>query len=115
MGNDKLDKEEFEAFQHPEHFEHMKRLVVRETIDSLDKDKDGMISEEEYFGLWPEDEPGSTRLDPEWKKIVRKEFREVRDEDGDLKLDDVEVKNWIVPDISEHVKMEAEHLIEEAD
>ena len=48
--NDKLDKEEFEAFQHPEHFEHMKRLVVRETIDSLDKDKDGMISEEEYFG-----------------------------------------------------------------
>ena len=65
-------------------------------------------------GLWPEDESGST-LDPEWKKIVRKEFREVRDEDGDMKLDDVEVKNWIVPDISEHVKMEAEHLIEEAD
>lgn len=45
-----LNKEEFFAFLHPEETGHMRDIVVVETMEDIDKDKDGKISLEEYIG-----------------------------------------------------------------
>lgn len=49
-GDDALTKEEFAAFLHAEDAEHMKDVIVLETIEDIDKDKDGKISLAEYIG-----------------------------------------------------------------
>lgn len=49
-GDDLLSKEEFKNFLHPEHADHMKDIVVIETIEDIDKDGDGQISLQEYIG-----------------------------------------------------------------
>ena len=46
----KLNREEFTAFLHPENDEDMKGIVVEETLEDIDKDKDGFISLDEYVG-----------------------------------------------------------------
>ena len=45
-----LTKEELTAFLHPEEYDHMKDMVIVETIEDIDRDKDGKISLEEYIG-----------------------------------------------------------------
>lgn len=45
-----LTKLEFQAFLHPEDYKHMVDIVVIETIEDMDKDNDGSISEQEYIG-----------------------------------------------------------------
>lgn len=42
-------KEHFERFLHPEEFDDMRDVVLKETIDDLDKDKDGFINITEYL------------------------------------------------------------------
>lgn len=49
-GDDALTKEEFAAFLHPEEQEHMRDVVVLETMEDIDKDEDGKISLIEYIG-----------------------------------------------------------------
>ncbi|KAK2100610.1 hypothetical protein P7K49_021958 [Saguinus oedipus] len=47
-------REEFTAFLHPEEFEHMKEIVVLETLEDIDKDGDGFVDQDEYIGeCWP--------------------------------------------------------------
>lgn len=48
--DDSLTKDEFAGFLHPEEIEHMKGIVVVETMEDIDKDKDGKVSLEEYIG-----------------------------------------------------------------
>ncbi|XP_018618667.2 reticulocalbin-1 isoform X2 [Scleropages formosus] len=43
-------REEFTAFLHPEEFEHMKDIVVLETLEDIDKNGDGYVDEDEYIG-----------------------------------------------------------------
>lgn len=45
-----LSKEEFVDFLHPEETDRMHHIVVAETLDDIDKDKDGKISLDEYIG-----------------------------------------------------------------
>lgn len=49
-GDDALNKDEFMAFLHPEETEHMKDVVVQETLEDIDKDGDGKVSLFEYIG-----------------------------------------------------------------
>lgn len=49
-GDGLLSKEEFVSFLHPEESVHMKDIVVHETMDDMDKDKDNKISMDEYIG-----------------------------------------------------------------
>lgn len=49
-GDDALTKEEFVAFLHAEEAEHMKDVIVLETMEDIDKDGDGKISLAEYIG-----------------------------------------------------------------
>lgn len=48
--DDVLSFSEYVDFLHPEDAEHMRDIVVMETIEDIDKDKDGIISESEYIG-----------------------------------------------------------------
>ena len=38
-----MDEEEFRSFLHPEEYEHMKEIVILETLDDIDKNKDGKV------------------------------------------------------------------------
>ena len=49
-GDGSLTKLEFQAFLHPEDYRNMVDIVVIETIEDMDKDNDGSISEQEYIG-----------------------------------------------------------------
>ena len=46
----KLQQTEFQNFLHPEEAEHMRDIVVQETLEDIDTDGDGKISLEEYIG-----------------------------------------------------------------
>lgn len=47
----KLSREEFSAFYHPWEHEQTHDAVVQETIEDMDKDKDGVLSLKEYLGM----------------------------------------------------------------
>lgn len=49
-GDDALTKEEFTGFLHPEEIDEMRDVVVLETMEDIDKDRDGKISVVEYIG-----------------------------------------------------------------
>lgn len=49
-GDDALTKDEFAAFLHAEEANHMKDVVVLETMEDIDKDGNGKISLSEYIG-----------------------------------------------------------------
>jgi len=114
-GNMKLKIEDFSAFLHPENFAHMRSIVVNETLEDIDKDKDGFISLDEYLGdLWPE-EDREKGAEPDWVKTERDQFTDYRDTNKDGKMDAKEVQDWILPPDYDHVSTEAQHLIKESD
>ena len=49
-GNGYLDRNEFTAFMHPEEHEHMKDVIIDEAFEDMDKDRDGLITVDEYLG-----------------------------------------------------------------
>lgn len=114
--DNKITKEEYTAFLHPEEYDHMKDVVVDETLQDIDKDGDGAVSLEEYLGdLYPESEKEKDAEEPEWVKTEREHFHEFRDKNKDGKMDRDEVKDWIIPPDYDHVEAEARHLVREAD
>lgn len=102
-----LTIEEFTDFLHPEESQHMKNLVVQETIEDIDKDKDGKISLQEYLNdLRPEGKDSE-----EWMEKEKKVFVEHRDRNKDGFMDGAEVSEWIMPQEYNHIQSEAAHLI----
>ncbi|XP_070550398.1 calumenin-B-like isoform X2 [Ptychodera flava] len=113
-GDNALSKQEFTHFLHPEEADHMKEIIVDETIEDIDKDGDGMISLEEYIGdLYPEGEDDGEP--PEWVKTEREQFSRFRDQDQDGKMNKREVQDWILPQDYDHAAAEAKHLMYESD
>ncbi|XP_066999758.2 calumenin-B isoform X2 [Anabrus simplex] len=88
-GDDALTKEEFAAFLHPEETGHMRDIVVLETMEDIDKDKDGKISLSEYIGDMYRGSEGEE--EPDWVKNEREQFSQYRDKDGDGFMDKEEV------------------------
>lgn len=110
----RLSKEEFMDFLHPEDAAHMRDIVVMETIEDIDKDKDGQIDENEYIvDMWPNRENADE--EPEWVKNERKQFKNYRDKNKDGGLDKGEVRDWILPENFDHARAESKHLIYETD
>ncbi|XP_078666809.1 calumenin-like isoform X3 [Branchiostoma floridae x Branchiostoma belcheri] len=111
-GDKHLTKEEFQSFLHPEDVEHMKDIVVQETLEDIDKDGDGSISLEEYIGdMWT----GDDKEEPDWVKSEREQFGTFRDKNGDGKMDKDEVRDWIIPPDYDHADAESKHLLFESD
>ncbi|KAI5097005.1 reticulocalbin-3 precursor [Silurus meridionalis] len=106
-------REEFTAFLHPEEFDYMKSVVVQETMEDIDKDKDGKVNLEEYIGDMFTREEGER--EPEWVTTERNHFTEYRDTNKDGFLDADEVAHWILPQDVDHTDNEARHLIHETD
>ncbi|XP_070710227.1 calumenin-A [Pempheris klunzingeri] len=112
-GDLSADKQEFTAFLHPEDYEHMKDIVVQETMEDIDKNGDGFIDLKEYIGdmYTSEDE----EEDPEWVATERQQFAEFRDKNKDGKMDKEETLDWILPSDYDHTEAEAKHLLHESD
>merc|ERR1719277_1907865 len=109
-GDGKLTHTEFSYFLHPEDSTHMRDIVVEETLEDIDKDKDGKISMEEYIvDMWPNGEDGEE--EPEWVVTERDQFMHYRDKDGDGFMDRHEVQDWILPPDYNHAEAEAKHLV----
>ncbi|XP_061917177.1 calumenin-B [Entelurus aequoreus] len=107
------NKEEFTAFLHPEEYDHMKDIVVLETMEDIDKNGDGLIDLDEYIGdMYNQDSAGT---EPEWVKTEREQFSEFRDKNKDGKMDKEETRDWILPNDYDHAEAEAKHLVYESD
>lgn len=89
-GDDALTKEEFSGFLHPEETGHMRDIVVLETMEDIDKDKDGRISLSEYIGDMYRGTEGEP--EPDWVKNEREQFSQYRDKDKDGFMDQEEVR-----------------------
>ncbi|XP_033751878.1 calumenin-like isoform X1 [Pecten maximus] len=118
----KLSKDEFVHFLHPEDSDHMRDVVVQETIEDIDKDKDGYISLDEYISdVYDEDDEDDEHDEaphegePDWVVSERQQFESHRDHNKDGKLDKDEVREWIMPEDFDHSGAEATHLMNSAD
>lgn len=110
-----LTKQEFTDFLHPEESKHMKDIIVDETIEDMDKNKDGLLSLAEYLSdMWP----GLNKDDdeePDWLKTEKEQFHTYRDKNKDGMMDRNEVMDWIIPPDYDHTRAEAKHLIYNSD
>lgn len=114
-GDGSLTKEEFTHFLHPEEAEHMKNIVIDETLEDVDKDADGKISLDEYIQDMYSGHDGGDSEVPDWVIREKEQFQSVRDKNSDGFLDRKEVENWIIPEDSDLSSVEAKHLISESD
>ncbi|ESN99878.1 hypothetical protein HELRODRAFT_185810 [Helobdella robusta] len=117
-GDGELSKDEFKAFIHPEEFQHTADLAGIETMEDVDKNKDGKVTIEEYIGdLWPRstEEDEDDEEEPDWVRKERTYFAEHRDQNKDGFMDLEEVQEWISPKDFNNAAVESEHLINEAD
>ncbi|KAG0721899.1 Calumenin-A [Chionoecetes opilio] len=115
-GDSTLTLEEFTDFLHPEEATHMTPIVVLETMEDIDKDKDGKISLAEYIGdMYRGGNDGDESEEPAWVGSERQQFTEFRDKNKDGFMDEEEVRSWIIPSDYNHAEAEAKHLIYEAD
>ncbi|KAJ1177665.1 hypothetical protein NDU88_002917 [Pleurodeles waltl] len=106
-------REEFTSFLHPEEFEHMKDIVVLETLEDIDKNGDGFIDEDEYIAdMFAHEEGGP---EPDWVASEREQFSDFRDLNKDGKMDKDEIRHWILPQDYDHAQAEARHLVNESD
>lgn len=112
----KMTKDEFGDFIHPEDVSHMKDIVIEETMEDMDKNRDGYVTVDEYINdLWPESERKENPQEPSWVQSEKDQFRDYRDKDKDGKLNKEELGAWVIPQDYDHIEAEAAHLIFEAD
>ncbi|XP_077450963.1 reticulocalbin-1 [Stigmatopora argus] len=112
-GDQVADREEFTGFLHPEEFDHMKEIVVQETLEDIDKNGDGHVDVEEYVADMFAQEDGGP--EPDWLKTERDQFSDFRDLNKDGKMDREEIRQWIMPQNYDHAQAEARHLVYESD
>ncbi|CAK5116021.1 unnamed protein product [Meloidogyne enterolobii] len=109
-GDLKLNFEEFVAFQNPEHAEHMHDILIQNTLNEKDANKNGKIDLAEFLGDLANEQPKS-----EWFLSEQSRFQDEYDKNKDGVLDGEEMRAWLVPDFKQTAKQEADHLIESAD
>ena len=117
----------------------MRDVVIDETMEDMDKDKDGYVTIDEYLSkcprvtasllgaglspaslsspddLWPQYEREQAGEEPDWVSSEREQFTNYRDKDKDGKLNKREIADWVLPEDFDHAKAESKHLIYEAD
>jgi calumenin len=92
----------------------MRDVVVDETLEDIDKNKDGKVSVEEYISdMYAPDATGDQV--PDWVLREKEQFHTYRDKNKDGFMDREEIRDWILPPDYDHSEAEAKHLIYEAD
>jgi len=114
-GDQFLSIDEMAAFIHPEEFHHTKDLALQESMNDLDRNKDGFISLDEYIADILADEEDENVNKPEWIETEKKQFLSHRDKDGDGKVDIDELREWLNPGGVAPALAEAKHLIRLSD
>ncbi|KAF7627234.1 hypothetical protein Mgra_00009466 [Meloidogyne graminicola] len=109
-GDLRLNFTEFEAFQNPEHAEHMHDSLIQNTLAEKDTNKDGKIDLSEFMG-----DLVNEHLKSEWYLSEQTRFQNEYDKNKDGILEGEELRAWLVPDLWQTAKHEANHLIESAD
>lgn len=104
--DDSLDREEFVAFYHPYNYEHMHNIELQRVMNDHDKNKDGLLSLEEFLG--------DNNQDKEWEIVEKERFQEY-DTNKDNLLNFDEIRPWVLTDNREEAEEEAEHLFMKAD
>jgi Ca2+-binding EF-hand superfamily protein len=116
-GDKELTRNEFHSFLHPTEAEHMKDLYIEETMEDMDKDKDGYVSLEEYINdiYHPPEGKGKDTEEPDWVKSRRAHFNVYQDKNNDGKMDKAELRLWMLPQNYSYGEAEAKHLMYQVD
>jgi len=109
-GDGTLDFAEYVVFKHPRRSEATSRVVVQSKLDQLDSDKDGALTLEEFLM-----EIKDQTIEDKTHKMEEERFKEELDTDGNGKLDDAEILNWLEPNNEGEASDESEHLMSECD
>lgn len=104
-----LDNSEFIFFTHPEEHPEMLPLVLQQTLNDKDSDKDGFISFQEFIG------DQGKKHDKEWLITEKEKFDHEFDKDGDGRLNGAEILSWIIPSNDEIAEEEVSHLFVSSD
>lgn len=115
--DNKLTEKEFLAFRHPEQSEQALDNMLSTIINSLDKNDDGILVEEEFvtLPLGEVDDEEQEKLDKEWQAERSKEFRTQIDKDGDGKVTKLELKRYLDPRNPDQAKSDTKGLIDIVD
>jgi len=114
--DNRLTREEFLSFMHPEHSKKTLETWVKDIMRGLDNDGDGIITEAEFSAL-PEGQVDEQweKADKDWQDERRKEFRRVIDLNADGRVSVAELKLYVDPKNPNHARAEARNLIELVD
>ncbi|VDK45622.1 unnamed protein product [Anisakis simplex] len=107
--DDRLSTEEFDAFQNPEHYPHMHKTLIEMTMLEKDRNSDGKIDLKEFLG------DISDNVESEWYTVEKSRFEDEYDVDKNLFLEGDEITKWLIPNLEETARQEADHLISSAD
>lgn len=115
--DNKLNKEEFLAFRHPEQSKLSMVKMVEMIINSLDADNNGELSEKEFIALPPGDveDAEQRKMDEDWQKEREKEFKRAIDADHNGIATKEELVNYIDPRNPEQSNAEALNLLQMLD
>lgn len=108
----KLTEEEFVYFKNPLKNEEIKQSVLAEALNSVDTDRDGKISLQEYLKDWHQT---PSNVDEEFMELETDRFKDEYDRDGNGFIEADELIFWLSPDNTEIAIDEAEHLIDMCD
>ncbi|VDP78896.1 unnamed protein product [Echinostoma caproni] len=112
--NGLLNETEYAAFEYPHNYPHMAPYEIIHTLKDFDRDKDGLISEEEYLQDIRFRSFSADKMQPEALVIEKANFKRY-DKNGDGKLDREELVDWVTPGFRRTATSEAEHLLMETD
>lgn len=110
----RLDKKEFAPFIHPFRYDNMVGHLVEDQLALYDKNRDGMISMEEFTNSLNPDGLPEDEL-PEWVETERFDFKERLDRNHDGVLNTEEMNEWLAPNDRKFFDEEADHLLGHAD
>lgn len=105
-----LDFSEFVIFKHPRRSEPTSRIVVELKLKQLDKDGDGALTLEEFLA-----ESKDMTTDEKTHELEEERFKDELDTDGNGKLDEAEILQWLEPNNVAEARDEADHLMNECD
>lgn len=115
--DNKLNKEEFLAFRHPEQSGLAMKKMIESILNSLDTNNDGKLTLAEFVALPPGDveDQEQKKLDDRYQDERKKEFVHSIDSDKNGVATQKELEDYVDPRNPQQSKAEAENLLQMLD